>query len=584
MCGIIGYSGSLNATDIVINGLQKLEYRGYDSFGIATLNNKTITITKKVGAISTLAHTLQLPPSALAIGHTRWATHGPVTEANAHPHTSNDGTISVIHNGIIDNWQELKTLLQQHNFSFLSQTDTEVIPNLIQFHTRQGISFQQAFLKTIQQLQGTFAILALHNTAEEIAFAKNSSPLIIGKGEHESYYVASDITAFAHATTNIFALPDNTYGFLGKDITIYSTQTHKTITPLFSPVTLEEEQEDEKTGHALYKEILEQPRILQKIMEYSENNLKTVAHLIQNAKTVYITGCGTSFHAALTATHFFAQTAHIRCIPFLSSEVQLHKQWLQKDTVLIALSQSGETADVISAVKTAKEQGTTVIALVNMPATTLTRLADHTLYLHAGTERSVLSTKTFTAQLALLFLLAHTLSQTLEQGRTILQHTQTAINNLLAQEHTLTTIATATAAHNNYFLIGRDTAYPCALEGALKIKEVSYIHAEGFAGGELKHGTLALIQQGIPVIILTTPTTRQQTLSNAMEIKSRGGLLIGIDTDHDPCYDYFIKLPPTQEHALLLCIPLQLLAYHLAILRGCDPDKPRNLAKSVTVH
>ena len=554
MCGIIGYSGPLNATDIVLKGLKKLEYRGYDSFGIAIQQQEKILITKKVGAFSAFSSTLQLPASSLAIGHTRWATHGAVTEANAHPHTSNDGTIAVIHNGIIDNWQELKTFLQQQTSQFVSETDTEVIPHLLQFHLQQGLSFHDAFLKTIHQLQGTFALIVLRKDSTELTFAKNGSPLLIGKGEQQSYYIASDITAFGHATTNVFALPDNTYGFIDQDLNIYSTQTNEKITPTFSPIAYEEETEETQTSHAIYKEIFEQPKILQKIVENTENNLNAVADILRNATTVYITGCGTSFHAALTASHFFAHITHLRCTPFLSSEVQIHTPWLQKNTVLITLSQSGETADVISAAKTAKNQGATIIALVNMPATTLTRIADHTLYLHAGIER------------------------------TILQNTLTAINTLLAQEETLKTIAKETATNPNYFLIGRDTAYPCALEGALKIKEVSYIHAEGFAGGELKHGTLALIQPGIPVIVLTTPQTRQQILSNAMEIKSRGGLLIGIDTHQDPCYDYYITLPPTEEHALVLCIPLQLLAYHLALVRGCNPDKPRNLAKSVTVH
>ena len=427
----------------------------------------------------------------------------------------------------------------------------------------------------------------MNEDCDELVFAKNKSPLLIGKGENNSYFVASDISAFASFTTNVIILPDNHYGFISSDLLVYSLDDNIPVKLSYQNIPFIVEAENSNDcKHHLYKEILEQPLTILQAIGQEPDIFVIIAKLIKNADRVYVTGCGTSFHAALTASQFFARIAGISVTPVLSSEFDLYSQFIDKNSVLIALSQSGETADVIDAVRSAKNKAAKIIALVNMSGTTLPRLADYTIYLRAGIERSVLSTKTFTAQLALLYLLANSVVNNFSQAHSFLNAFSKDLQYFISnQESVIKTIAEKTYNASDYFIIGREIAYSCAMEGALKIKEVSYIHAEGFAGGELKHGTLALIQNEVPVIALVTPDTRTRILSNVMEIKSRGGKIIGIDSENNSAYDFFIQLPLNcKELSLILCIPLQLLAYHLAVLRGCDPDKPRNLAKSVTVH
>ncbi|MBI4147947.1 glutamine--fructose-6-phosphate transaminase (isomerizing) [Candidatus Woesearchaeota archaeon] len=586
MCGIIGYRGGKDATSVVLHGLKKLEYRGYDSFGIAILAVNKLVVFKQVGAVSDFRpEDLPLTRTNLAVGHTRWATHGAVTTTNAHPQLSNDGKIAVIHNGIIDNWEDLKSLLSHEGFTFSSGTDTEVIPNLIQLYLSKGYAYHDAIRTALQHLHGSYALIVLHEDYDEIAFAKAGSPLVIGKGGNE-HFVASDVSAFAKYTNNVIILPDYHYGFITSTVLLYSLDSAAQVEIPYHAMEVDvDDEEDPSIQHYMLKEILEQPRVLLRTIDQPADRFELLARAITSAKHVYFTGCGTSYHAGMAASNIFSTVAHINATCFLSSEHTRYTPFFDDATLLIALSQSGETADVLEAVRHAKEKKATVLALVNVPGTSLTRLADHTLYIRAGTERCVLATKTYTAQVALLYLLANTIQGNFTKAHMTLNTLAAHIQHvLLTQASIIKRIAEQTYSTTDYFVIGRDYAYACALEGALKIKEVSYIHAEGFAGGELKHGTLALIREGVPTLALVTPETRTRILSNAMEIKSRKGVIIGIDSQPNPVFDHYIEIPHVPDGlALLLCIPLQLLAYHLAILRGCDPDKPRNLAKSVTV-
>ncbi|MBI4016994.1 MAG: glutamine--fructose-6-phosphate transaminase (isomerizing) [Candidatus Aenigmarchaeota archaeon] len=586
MCGIIGYRGSRDATAVVLEGLKKLEYRGYDSFGVASLAVNKLVVFKQVGAISDFGYAdMPLTRTNLAVGHTRWATHGAVTTANAHPQLSNDGKIAVLHNGIIDNWEALRQLLVHEGFTFSSGTDTEVIPNLIQLYISKGYAFHDAMRTTLQHLHGSYAVIVLHEDFDEIAFAKVGSPLLVGRGDNE-FFIASDLSAFAKYTTNVVVLPDFHYGFITSNVSLFSLDSESRVEIPYQTIAVDvDEEEDPAIQQYMLKEIMEQPRVLLRAIDQSKDRFELLAEIIRKSQKVFFTGCGTSFHAGLAASYFFASVAKINCTPFLSSETGKLVEFFDDKSVLIALSQSGETADVLDAVKLAKNRGAVVIALVNVQGTTLPLLADHTLYLRAGVERCVLSTKTFTAQLGLLYLLAHTVAGNFSLAHTILNQLAASIQEvLITQAAVIRQVAEKTYNNSDYFIIGRDFASACAVEGALKIKEVSYIHAEGFAGGELKHGTLALVRESIPTVVLVTPDTRTRILSNAMEVKSRKGCIIGVDSLPNSVFDYFIQIPHVSEGlSLLLCIPLQLLAYNLAILRGCDPDKPRNLAKSVTV-
>ena len=585
MCGIIGYKGSRDAVSVVLDGLKRLEYRGYDSFGIASLAVNKLVVYKQVGAVSDFKYdAVPLTRTNLAVGHTRWATHGAVTTANAHPQLSNDGKIAVLHNGIIDNWEDLRQLLVHEGFSFSSSTDTEVIPNLIQLYISKGYAYHDAVRTALQHLHGSYAIIVLHEDFDEIAFAKSGSPLLVGRGNNE-FFVASDISAFAKYTSNVIVLPDFHYGFITSDVSLFSLDSDAKVQIPYEEISVEVEEDDSAVQHYMLKEIMEQPKVLLRTIDQPKERFEMLATVIKNSRQVFFTGCGTSFHAALAAGYFFSDMAKINVFPFLSSESNRFVSFFDEKTVLVALSQSGETADVLDAVRLAKGKGAVVIALVNSAGSTLSRLADHTLYLRAGVERCVLSTKTFTAQLALLYLLAGAIAGRFSLAHKSVSNVAASIQDLLiSSAQAVRGVAEKTYMNSDYFIIGRDVASACAFEGALKIKEVSYIHAEGFAGGELKHGTLALVREAVPTIVLVTPETRMRILSNATEIKSRKGCIIGVDSKPNAVFDYFIQIPDVSHGLeLLLCIPLQLLAYHLAILRGCNPDKPRNLAKSVTV-
>ncbi|MBW2993200.1 glutamine--fructose-6-phosphate transaminase (isomerizing) [Candidatus Woesearchaeota archaeon] len=582
MCGIIGYKGHRNANKVVLDGLKSLEYRGYDSWGIA---NKTgiINVLKNTGKIGEIDK-IELPESDTAIGHTRWATHGGVTKENAHPHVSNNNNISAVHTGIIENFQELRGFLKENGFRFSSETDTEIIPNFIEYFMKLGDDFKEAFRKTLLKIDGSYAIVAMYNDSEQILFGRHGSPLVLGVGERE-FFVASDVPAFLQHTTKVIYLDDGEFGSINKGIDIFDLngnekeKEHKEIN-----WTIEQAQKGDY-AHFMMKEIHEQKFTIKKAIEQDTELIKKVTDMINNACGVFFVGCGTSYHACVSAGYEFSEIAKKHVNIVIASEFRNYEGFLKDETLVVAVSQSGETADVLDAVRIAKKHGVKVISIVNVTGSTLTRLSDETIMMNAGPEICVLSTKSYTSQLAVLLLLAYSCAGRYKEGREIIEKTSSYVGEIISENlEKLKKLAELTAKQKDYFLIGRDLAYPSALEGALKIKEVSYIHAEGFAGAELKHGTIALIDEKVPVVVLATEKTKKLILSNATEIKSRGGHIIGIGSEENELYDDFIHIPDVkQANPILMIIPIQILSYYLALERGCDPDKPRNLAKSVTV-
>ena len=572
MCSIIGYKGKCNSTEILLNGLRRLEYRGYDSVGMSILSNEKIITKKDIGKVdevNTKLNFTELQGNA-GIAHTRWATHGGVTANNSHPHLSSDEKISVVHNGIIENYFEIKKQLENKGLKFLSQTDTEVIPKLIEYFIQIGEDFETAFVKMLKEIKGTYAILALNNEGK-FCFARECSPLIIGIGKEEIFF-ASDALAFLDKTKRIIYLDDGDFGFYDKELLIMNKSGVKDYKIEESNCTLEQINK-ENYPHFMLKEINEQSETIINALNQNKELIESVRLLINNSKNIFLLGCGTSYHACLAGRYYFASKG-INTTTILASEFKSWKNFF-KDSIILALSQSGETADLLEAVKTAKENGAKIISIVNVISSTLARLSNIVIPMNSGPEICVLSTKSFTAQLNILKLICG-LNTTINSND-ILAAIQN--NESLAKE-----IAKEFSKTKDMFVIGREECYPIALEGALKIKEVTYIHAEGFAGGELKHGTISLIEEGIPAIVLVSDNNKERILSNAIEIKSRGGKIIAIGCeDKKEIFDYFFQIDKN-NFDLLSIIPIQLIAYYLALEKGCDPDKPRNLAKSVTVH
>jgi len=583
MCGIIGYKGNKNATSIVIEGLKLLEYRGYDSWGIASKNHE-LDIIKRVGKIGDFQDKSKLKKSNIAIGHTRWATHGKVTEANAHPHTSCDRRVAVVHNGIIENFQELKKGLEK-NHRFLSETDTEVIPRLIEENMKEG--FEEAVKISLNRLEGRYAIVAINQDEDKIIAARKGSPLVLGIGKDE-FFIASDVPAFLKHTNEVIFLEDGEIAVINKELKIFNQKTNKELKKESTKIswTLEQAQ---KSGypHYMLKEIYEQRDTLKKAISQNDEDIKRIAAEINKGFGTFFIACGTAYHAALTASYVFSKITKKHINVVLASEFPSYEHFLTEKTLVIPISQSGETADVLEAVKAAKEKKSKVIAIVNVTGSTLMRQSDVSFQLHAGPEIAVASTKAFTSQLALLTLLAYACSGKLEEGKEKLKTTASKVSEILepASENKIKELARKIKNKNHIFVIGRSVNYPIALEAALKIKEVSYIHAEGFAGGELKHGTLALIEEGTPCIVFVAEDeTKKEMISNAMEIKARGGYIIGVSPENNEAFDFFIKVPNSSSLSPIInTIPAQLLAYHLGLERGCDIDRCRNLAKSVTV-
>jgi len=586
MCGIIACIAE-NAVQKVLSGLKTLEYRGYDSWGIAVKNNHVFSFHKEVGKIGVAkVEDMHLPVSTIALGHTRWATHGGVTNENSHPHFSNNNKIVVVHNGIIENYQELKEELESLGFKFNSMTDTEVIPNLIELAMSKGVNFRDAVISTLKRLDGSFGLVIMHADEDAIAFARRGSPLVLGINKKKNeFYVASDVPAFLEHTKDVIYLNDDELGFIDKKIEMFSLKGDK-ITRASEHISWSVDQA--KKGdypHFMIKEITEQEHSIKHAVMQPKDLIEKIASQIRSAKKVYFIGCGTSFHACFNASYYFSRIANIQVYAALSSEFQLYAPSLDRDTVVVALSQSGETADTLDAMKLAKARGAKLIAVVNVLGSSIERLSDERIMMNAGPEICVLSTKSYTAQVAIMLHLAFALNKEEKKGRMLIEESAKNIRSLIYDNSkTMKVLAEKLKSATDMYMIGRDVMYPTAMESALKIKEVSYIHAEGFAGAELKHGTIALIDKGTPAFAFADESSRALIVSNATEIKARGGFIIGLDSKPNKLYDVFIKIPSDDFNTpLYAIIPMQLLAYYLALARGCDPDKPRNLAKSVTV-
>ena len=588
MCGIIGYVGDGAAAPFLIKALKNLEYRGYDSAGIATISDGKVCAEKDVGKLEQVCgkHDLNGLPGNIGIGHVRWATHGDVTQANAHPHFDCKREIAVVHNGIVENYQDLRTALES-NHRFVSQTDTEVIPHLIEEHMDAGASLEEAVLKASKQLKGCYAFAAVSaREPDKIVATRRESPLVVGSNNHK-HFIASDALAFLEETNRVVFIEDGELVVLGKNVTFLDKDGH--------PVKKEFKEVDWKWDQAtkqgydffMMKEILEEPQAIRRATMQDRKLLLEMAIGILRSKQVVITACGTSRFAALVGRYLFSRLASKFCDVIMASEFQYFSDSVDRNTLVIAVSQSGETADVIQGVKRAKENGATVYSLVNTVGSSLARMSDSVLYLNCGPEIGVAATKTFVSQLALFYLLSFTMANRLDEGlQDLLAICPKIEENVTRNNKKLQILAQKTRDKNDFYFIARGINFAIALEGALKMKEISYVHAEGMPAGELKHGTLALIDKGTPVVVICpNDYTYEETLANAHETKARGAFVIGVSEETHPIFDDWIVIPEVDEifQPLVTVVPLQLLAYYSALTRGRDPDKPRNLAKSVTV-
>lgn len=591
MCGIFAYLGpSEKAAEIVLKGLKKLEYRGYDSWGIAAQHESgDIAIEKHVGKISeviTLGKELT-EASHLAMGHSRWATHGGVTQYNAHPHTTENQDIVVVHNGIFENYLELKEDLIKKGHQFRSETDTEIFAHLIEEEMEEG--FEVAFRRACKKVHGRFGVLAMHKGENTLIAARRGSPLIVGKASDGALFIASDVPAFLEYTKNIMYLDDNQMAVLAEgQAHFYDLDTDRPLEKrLIAIEWKEEEAQKGDYAHFMLKEIMEQKETLARAINTDPALIHKAAELIKKAYGTTFVGCGTAGKVAMIGEYLFANVAKKHVNVKFGSEFKSARHFLTDRSLVIAISQSGETADTLEAIEMAKSKGAQVLSIVNVETSTMARLSDLVIPLKAGPEKAVASTKATTSQIAILTLLAYAVSGRLDEGRQMLIEAEGKLNDMLNpryEEH-ISTVAAQIASAKDIMIIGRDASYPIALESAIKLQEVSYIHAEGFAGGELKHGPIALISEGTPCIVIApNDDYKQEILSNAMELKARGGLLIGIAPENAEVFDIWIKTPNGGNASpIMSLIPIQILAYKLAVIRQNNPDMPRNLAKSVTV-
>lgn len=585
MCGIFGYvSKSANAAQLVLEGLKTLEYRGYDSWGIAVKQGKKLAVDKHVGKIGQA--TVKLPKSTLGIGHTRWATHGGVTVANAHPHLDCTQTIAVVHNGIVENFEELKKELIKKDHVFASETDTEVIPHLIEENLKKQ-GFASSVRDAFNRLKGMNAVVVANAASSEIIAAKTGSPLIAGISE-DGFFIASDATGIIKHTKKVLFLKDKEMVILGKKLQLLSLPKGKKLTPKIEVVNWQAE--DASKGeyrHFMLKEIYEQPKVIRNIANNYDDSINRLIQIIKGAKGTFFIGAGTAFHACLVGTYLFSKIARIHVNTAVASEFNYLEDFLNKKSLIIALSQSGETIDVVEPLNRAKEKGSKIVAITNALESTIYRMADYKVLLGAGPEKAVASTKAYVAKLAILLMLSFGMVGKSKEAKAVMVKVADEIDRLLEKENIekIKKIASFLSSAQHIYTIGRGLSYPTALEAALKIKEVSYIHTEGLAAGELKHGTIALISKGTPCIAFApNDETYGAMISNATEIKSRGGLIIGVSPKNASVFDYWIEVRDIGEASVIpQIIPAQLLAYYLAVKKGYDPDKPRNLAKSVTV-
>jgi len=584
MCGIFGVIGQKdNAAQTVLGGLKKLEYRGYDSWGIAVKQNGKLIRERHVGKIGEAK--TKLPPSTIGLGHTRWATHGGVTVGNAHPHLDCSQKLCLVHNGIVENFRPLKeSLIKTHKFE--SETDTEVALHLIE-QKAKTLSPLKAVQTSFKQVHGMNAFILLNADSEELIAVKNGSPLTIGLGK-TSNYISSDVWALLDHTNQVIFLEDNQMAQISQNtVKLFDVQTGKEIKPRVT--TLDWQAEQSRLGkfhHYMEKEIFDQPQILDNLARIDKAIIASATKSIKNSPRAYFLGCGTASYAALFGEYLFDMTG-VDVEAIVGSEFSKNKKILSEDSVFLMLSQSGETIDVVEAVDLAKSKKMKIIAITNVLGSTLYRQADTKILLRAGQEVAVASTKAFTAKLAILIQMAYRLKNDLKASQKLVSQAAKAAKDICHgnARKQIKNLAKKIKDQDHMFVVGRLLSYPIALETALKIKEVSYIHAEGYAGGELKHGPIALIDQGTPCIVIApNDQTYTDSISSAHEMKARGGFIIGISPKADKVFDIHLKVPDLKEAtAIPITVIAQLLAYDLAIARGLNPDKPRNLAKSVTV-
>jgi glucosamine--fructose-6-phosphate aminotransferase (isomerizing) len=584
MCSIIGYSGDDIAAPIIVKGLRRMEYRGYDSVGVATESNNQIELKKGVGKVEEVNSKVNLEqlPGKIGIGHTRWATHGKVTDANAHPHPSTSGKIAIVHNGIIENFVELKENLKNEGFIFQSDTDSEVIANLLQKNFELSKNVKGAMLKTISELKGHYSFIAMFENGQ-LAAARFHEPLIIGVGKN-NYFLSSDVLGFIEQTDEAIYMDNGNFAIINQDqIQILDFQGNE-IKPEITKVS--KEFADVYKGdyaHFTLKEISEQPETIFKAGENTKNSIKEVSDYLKHSRNIYLTGSGTSYNASLVAKYLLAKYAKIKSESIISSELQFSPDSIEPNSIVIAISQSGESADVLEAVNIAKKNDCKIISIINSMTSTLSRESDIVIGMNCGPEIGVAATKSFTSQLIILYKIIQELNEDVEID---LDEISSSISKILEEHNNIKKIANALKEISDIYVLGRGIHYPIAIESALKIKELTYIHAEGIAGGELKHGPLALMDDNVFVIIINPEdSTYQDTLTSAREIKARGAKIIGISDKESDVYDYWVKIPKTSEltYPIAETIPIQLLSYYCALEKDTDPDYPRNLAKSVTV-
>lgn len=589
MCSIIGYSGTGKAAPLLVGGLQKMEYRGYDSVGVATLNSGKLLIKKGIGKVAEVNNSLRLNdmPGNSGIGHTRWATHGGIIDSNAHPHSACKTNLAIVHNGIIENHRELKNALLNEGHVFRSETDSEVIAHLLEQYWALDNDIKEAMLKTCNRLKGSFAFVAMFDDSTLCA-ARYDEPLIVGIADGGGYFISSDVLGFLDYTKRAIFLDNRDIVlFEGNKLSIFDFEGKK-VERTTTDIAWELADTDKgKYAYFTLKEIYEQSHTIFESMEQKQGSIRRFCDILTNANDVFITGSGTSYHSALLAKHILSRYSKIRVEAVMSSEFEYSCESLDENSVLIAISQSGETADVLQSVKAARVKGAKVLSIVNVTTSSLARLSDCFLEVKCGPEIGVAATKSFTSQLAILLYLADTIPG---GGLTGISTDRVGLSEALGRtlelEPKIAQVAAVIKDAKDIYLLGRSNHFPIALEGALKIKELAYIHAEGIAAGEIKHGPLALIDKNSVVIVLNpSDSTYTDTLSDAHVVKSRGARLVGISNMYDSIYDYNILMPSIREplFPLLEVIPLQLLAYHLALCNNADPDYPRNLAKCVTV-
>jgi glucosamine--fructose-6-phosphate aminotransferase (isomerizing) len=608
MCGIVGYVGGRPAEPILVEGLRRLEYRGYDSSGVATLDNGQIQVRKRAGRLANLVHLVREKPidGCTGIGHTRWATHGPANDRNAHPHVGGDGAVAIVHNGVIENYALLRRQLQDDGVVFHSDTDTEVIAQLIARHL-QGNDLVEAVRKTLPLLQGTYGLAVISPRAPgQLIGARKGSPLVVGIGEGENF-LASDPAALLGYTSKVVYLQDQQLCVLTADSWHILDDDQERVEASVHHIDWEADKVDKGAfEHFMLKEIYEQPESIENAMRGRLSDADSTSHFgglnldthqLRSADRFILTACGTSYHAALVAEYLFEELARIPVEVEYASELRYRNPPVDRNTIVLAITQSGETADTLAALRESKRKGHPTLAVCNVVGSSIARECDGGVYLHAGPEIGVASTKAFTSQVMVLTMLALYLGRMRHlsslQGARMLDELR-AMPDLIRQalrcHDDVRRIAKKYSHVNNFLYMGRQYLFPVALEGALNLKEISYIHAEGYPAAEMKHGPIALVDAQTPSVFLCPRgAVFDKVMSNLEEIKARGGPVIAVtgegETEAAERADDVIYIPQTPDYLqpLVAVIPLQLLAYHIALLRGCDVDKPRNLAKSVTV-